>query len=229
MAEAIERMRVLRASELFSEVSVTVLYAMLSKALSRTFLCREQLFLIDDPIEETLLLLDGCAKITQVTKNGKEVVLRLAAPGELIGELGAAPGSKHTSTAQALQECQALVWATDVFDAALLQYPILQRNINNILCRRIADIQSRISRISSAEVASKRLARELIGLANQMGQKVNSHVEIKLPQEALAQMTAMGLFTLNRILSDWETQGLLRVHRKCIEIHDSLGLSTLCS
>jgi CRP-like cAMP-binding protein len=147
----------------------------------------------------------------------------------LIGEVGLLSGSKHSSTAQALQECEVLVWATDIFDAALLRFPVLQRNVNSILGRRLSDIQSRITRISSTQVASKRLAHELVDLANQMGRRVNSHVEIKIPQEALAQMTAMGLFTLNRILSSWETQGLLRVHRKRIEIHDSLRLSGLYS
>jgi CRP-like cAMP-binding protein len=229
MAESVEKGRGLEASELFADVPTGVRDTFLSAARSRSFSYRQQLFLIDDLIDEIFLMVEGCAKVTQVTRSGKEVVLRIAASGELIGELGLPQGSKHSSTAQALQECEVLVWASDVFDAALRRFPLLQRNVNNILRRRIGDIQSRVSRISSTQVASKRLAHELVDLANQMGRRVNSHVEIKIPQEALAQMTAMGLFTLNRILSGWETQGLLRVHRKRIEIHDSLRLSGLYS
>jgi len=229
MAESVEKVQGLEASELFADVPSGVRRTVLSTARARSYSYRQQMFLIDDPIDETFLMLEGCAKVTQVTRNGKEVVLRIAASGELISEVGLLPGSKHSSTAQALQECEVLVWATDFFDAALLRFPVLQRNVNSILGRRISDIQSRITRISSTQVASKRLAHELVDLANQMGRKVNTHVEIKIPQEALAQMTAMGLFTLNRILSSWETQGLLRVHRKCIEIHDSLRLSGLYS
>ena len=229
MAESVEKDRGLQASEMFTDAPANVRNNFLSAARARFFSYRQQLFLIDDPIDEIFLMVEGCAKVTQVTRSGKEVVLRIAASGELIGELGLPNGSKHSSTAQALQDCEVLVWASGVFDATLRQFPVLQRNVNNILRRRVSDIQSRISRISSTQVASKRLAHELVDLANQMGRKVNSHVEIKIPQEALAQMTAMGLFTLNRILSGWETQGLLRVHRKRIEIHDSLRLSGLYS
>ena len=53
----------------------------------------------------------------------------------------------------------------------------------------------------------------------------NSELFVDVP----APVTAIGLFTLHRILSAWETQGLLRVHRQRIEIHDSPGLSGLHS
>jgi CRP-like cAMP-binding protein len=222
-----DKSQALQASELFAEVPRAIRESILSLAKSRKYAGREQMFLIDDPNDETFLMMEGSAKITQVTRNGKEVVIRIATVGEIVGELGLPPGSKHSSTAQTLQECGALVWPTEAFENALIQFPILQRNVNNILGRRISEIQGRISRISSTQVASKRLAHELVRLANQMGHRVNRHVEINVPQEVLAQMTAMGLFTLNRILSGWENQGFLRVHRQRIEINESLGLSEL--
>lgn len=222
-----DKPQALQTSELFAEVPWAIRQSILAMAKSRKYTCREQLFLIDDPNDETFLMIEGCAKITQVTRNGKEVVIRIVTAGEIVGELGLPPGNKHCSTAQTLQECEVLVWPTEAFENALTQFPILQRNVNNILGRRISEIQGRISRISSTQVASKRLAHELVRLANQMGHRVNRHVEINVPQEVLAQMTAMGLFTLNRILSGWENQGLLRVHRQRIEINDSPGLSGL--
>jgi CRP-like cAMP-binding protein len=229
MVEARKKCRVVETSELFADVSPLVREAVLAAAQGRKYACRQQMFLIDDPVEEIFLMVEGCAKVTQVTRNGREVVLRIAAPGEVASELGLEPGSAHTSTASALQECTVLVWTAGAFETALTRFAVLQRNVNSILRQRIVDFQNRVARISSSEVASKRLAHELVCLAQQVGQKVNSHIEIKIAQEALAQMTAMGLFTLNRILSGWENQGFLRVHRQCIEIHDSLGLSGLRS
>jgi CRP-like cAMP-binding protein len=60
-------------------------------------------------------------------------------------------------------------WPTEAFESALIRYPILQRNVNNILRRRLGEIQSRTSRISSTQADSKRLAHELVRLANPMG------------------------------------------------------------
>jgi len=48
---------------------------------------------------------------------------------------------------------------------------------------------------------------------------VHDHVEINVSQEALAEMTAMTSSTVNRLLTKWENQGLLKVRREAIEIH----------
>jgi len=124
MAESVGKVRGLEASELFADVPASVRNTFLSEARSRNFSYRQQLFLIDDPIDEIFLMVEGCAKVTQVTRSGKEVVLRIAASGELIGELGLPQDSKHSSTAQALQDCDVLVWASDVFDAVVRRFPV---------------------------------------------------------------------------------------------------------
>ncbi|HTZ30959.1 MAG TPA: Crp/Fnr family transcriptional regulator [Methylomirabilota bacterium] len=227
MSEGVEKPNVLENSSFFANVPDSVREGILSCARPKRFTTRQLIYVIDDPIDEIFFLVDGCAKVTQLTRSGEEVVLRIAAPGELIGELGAMPGSVHSSTARALHDCDALVWSVEAFEAALLRYPALQRNVNNILGRRVSEMEGRIRRIAT-ELASNRVASELMRLSDQMGQRVNGHVEIYIPQEALAQMTAMDTFTVNRTLTGLENQGLLRIRRKCIEIHDTPGLSGLC-
>ena len=227
MIDRIEKSNVLDSSDFLANVPDVVRDGILSSARAKKFASRQLIHLIDDPIDEVLFLVEGCAKITQLTRSGEEVVLRIAAPGELIGELGSVPGGTHTSTARALHDCDALAWSLEAFEAALLRHPALQRNVNSILGRRISEMEGRIRRIAT-ELASNRVASELMRLSDQMGQRVNGHVEIYIPQEALAQMTAMDTFTVNRTLSCLENQGLLRIRRKCIEIHDTPGLSGLC-
>ena len=227
MPDTIERFQVLETCDLFADVPTHVQETILSSARSRRFACRQVMFVTDDPIKETFLLLEGCAKVTQSTKEGEEITLRITAPGELVGELGSTAGSKHSSTARALQDCEALVWATDTFDAALKRFPILERNLYNILQKRIGEMERRICRVSTQQ-ASGRVASELLHLSTQIGQKVNSHVEIKIPQETLAQMTALDLWSVNRVLRGLEDQGFLKIRRMCIEVHDSPGLLGLC-
>jgi len=137
------------------------------------------------------------------------------------------PGSKHSATAQALQDCEVLVWSAVTFEAALERFPVLQRNAERIIQRRLKELESRFCEVAT-ELASPRLAHALVRLTDQIGHKVNSHVEINVSQEALAQMTAMTSFTVSRLLTDWENQGMLRVRRKAIEIHSFLPLLSLC-
>src|SRR5213080_4127898 len=198
MLDTVEKQQVLEASEFFADVPAFLRESILSSACLRSFACRDLMFVVDGPRNETLLLMKGCAKIAQFTKDGKEIALRLAVPGELVSELGSRPESLHSTTALALFECEALAWPTETFDA-LLRFPILQRNVENILRRRIKEMEDRICRVTN-QGAEHRVASELVRLSKLMGQKVNNHVEIMIPQETLGQMTAMNLFTVNRTL-----------------------------
>lgn len=227
MSDTIERFQGLETCELFAGVPTFARETILSGARPRRFGYRQLLFVTDDPIKETFLLVQGCAMITQLTRDGEEIALRITTPGELVGDVGPQPGSMHASTARALRECEALVWPAETFEAAVIRFPILRRNINNILQRRVSEIESRICRVSTQH-ASDRVASELVRLSNQIGQKVNNHVEINIPQEALAQMAATDLWVVNRALTGLEDQGFLRVRRMCIEVHDSPGLLELC-
>ena len=227
MAETIEKNPSLEMSELFADLPSSVHAEIVATARPRDYACRQVIFLAGDPIKETLLLTDGRAKAMQLGKCGTEVLLRFTVPGEVIGELGLVPGSKHSSTAQALQDCRVLVWGAATFEAALERFPILQRNAERIIQRRLVELERRFCEVAT-ELASPRLAHTLVRLIDQIGHKVNSHVEINISQEALAQMTAMTTFTVNRLLTNWENQGMLRVRREAIEIHSFLPLLSLC-
>jgi CRP-like cAMP-binding protein len=227
MTETTQQSPLLEMSALFADLPSSVGADIVSMARPRDYIRRQVMFLAGTPIREILLLIDGRAKITRLGESGTEVILRLTAPGEVIGELGLASGSTHSSTAQALQSCKVLAWSAETFELALERFPILRRNAKRILQRRLDELQSRFCEVAT-QMASPRLAHALIRLINQIGSKVNNHVEISISQEALAQMTAMTSFTVSRLLADWENQGLLRVRRHAIEIHSFMPLVGLC-
>jgi len=227
MTETMQQSPLLEMSELFADLPTSVCTDIVSMARTRDYLCRQVMFLVGDRIKETLLLTDGRAKITQVGETGTEVILRLIAPGEVIGELGLVPDCTHSSTAVAVQECKVLVWSAEIFQGVLDRFPVLRRNAQRILQRRLDVVESCFCQVST-QMASPRLAHALVRLIDQVGHKVNSHVEINVSQETLAQMTAMTSFTVSRLLTNWENQGLLRVRRQAIEISDFLPLMGLC-
>ena len=227
MIETTQQSPLLEMSQLFADLPSSVCTEIVSMARPRYYACRQLMYIAGDPIKETLLLTDGRAKIMQFGENGIEVILRFTAPGEVIGELGLEPRSTHCSTAQALQACKVLVWSAGTFEAALERFPTLQRNAERIIQRRLEELESRFCEVAT-ELASPRLAHALVRLIDQIGHKVNGHVEINVSLEALGQMTAMTTFTVSRLLTDWEKQGMLRVRREAIEIHSFLRLLSLC-
>ena len=216
-----------KASELFADLPASVCTEILSSARPRDFLARDVIFFEGAPTKEVFLLTRGCVRTTQVSESGVEVILRLDLPGELIGALGIGGEGKHTSTAQAVEDSKTLVWDTATFEAMAERFPILQRNTHRVLDRRICELERRLCEISTA-TSSPRLAHTLVRLLEKMGRESNGEIEINIPQESMAQMTAMTPFTVSRVLSRWEQQGLVSVRRGRIAVRSYEGLLRLC-
>ena len=227
MAEAAEKCSVMTRSELFAGIPSSVCTNIASMARPIDFMCRQVMYFAGDPIEQILLLTEGRVKITQCSEHGTEIIVRLCIPGDLISELPLVPGSRHSSTAQALQDCTILAWDAVTFEVALERLPALRSNAKHLLEQRLQELERRFCEVSTETVAP-RLAHGLVRLLYQIGQKVNSHFEIKVSQEALAQMTSMASFTVCRLLTNWENQGLVRLRREAIEVHNVPRLMDLC-
>ena len=227
MAEAGEKSPWETKTELFEGIPSSVCTNILSTARPMDIRSRQVIYFAGDQIEQIFMLTSGRVKITQFSERGTEVILRLCIPGELISELALVPGSRHSSTAQAAQDCEVLAWDSATFEAALERTPLLRRNAKRILEQRLEELERRFCEVSTETVA-RRLAHGLARLLDQIGRQVNSHVEINVSQEALAQMTSMASFTVCRILTNWENQGLLKLRREVIEVHNVAGLLDLC-
>src|SRR5882762_5230802 len=227
MAEATEKCSVMTRSELFAGIPSSACTNIVSMARPIDLMCRQVMYFAGDPIEQILLLTEGRVKITQCSEHGSELIVRLCIPGDLISELPLVPGSRHSSTAQALQDCKVLAWDSATFEAASVRFPALRRNAHHILERRLAELECRFS-VVSTKTASPRLASGLVHLMDKLGQRVNSHIEINITQEVLAQMTAMTSFQVCHLLNLWKGQGLVNLRKETIEIHSVPRLMDLC-
>ena len=215
-----------RRPELFLGLPDSDFTRVLARASRREYAFNDIIFWAGDPVNEVLLLTYGRVKITQFTRNGLEVILRLNIPGEIVGVPILEPGSVHCSTAQVLRACSVLAWDLATFEQVLADFPILCRNAARLVAEHLVELQSRFCEVCMARVAP-RLARALVRLLDQMGHRVEGRVEINISQEILAQMTAMTNATVSRLLGKWEERGLVQVRRGSLVIVDVPGLARL--
>jgi CRP-like cAMP-binding protein len=174
------------------------------------------------------MVISGCVKVTQTSGNGQDVILRLHGPGDVLGQVGDQAGAKHTYTAHAVQNSTALVWDTDSFEAVVKRYPMVRRNIANLLERHLTELEIRFREVSTEKVGV-RLGNLLVRLANQVGKRVDAHVEIALSRRDLAQLTGTTLFTVSRLLCQWETQGIVSARREAVLVNDVQALLDMSS
>jgi CRP/FNR family transcriptional regulator, nitrogen oxide reductase regulator len=210
----------------FATLSASELKEVTSAAHEKLLPRRETIYNEGDPIREVFLLTAGCVKITQLGPNGQEVILRLHGPSELIGAQGLSAGKLHLATARAIQTSTALVWEASVFESISDRIPSLRRNTARILGERLQEMEERFREISTQKVAP-RLSQQLIRLLNQLGRGTDQSVEIGLSREELAQLTGTTLFTVSRLLSQWEKQGIVSSRREAVVVCNVQALAAL--
>ena len=229
-SSASERMAFSRATlvqgfPLFSNISSEGCREIVSLAHQEDFVRRQTIYLEGDPVRQILLLISGCAKVSQLGQNGSEVILRLNSPGEMVGKVGFGQ-ARHCSMAQALSPSSALVWDAAVFESLCQRFPALRCNMLHTINERLEKLEERFREISTERVAS-RLSREIIRLLSQVGRPVNGKIEINLSREELAQLIGTTLFTVSRLLSDWDTRGIVSTRREAVSVNDLQALRQL--
>jgi len=177
------------------------------------------------PATQVALLLSGCLKVTQGGE-GQEVILRLNCPGDMLGKTGNQTRPNHLYTTHALQPSVALVWETDAFEVAMVRFPLLRRNFASILERHLSELEIRYREVSTEKVSS-RLSNLLVRLVKQVGRRIDGCVEIALSRRELAQLTGTTLFTVSRLLCQWEAQGIVSARREVVLVHDVPALTEL--
>jgi CRP-like cAMP-binding protein len=212
-------------SPLFSGGSSAACKEVVSVAHEKKFESAQAIFCQGDSVRQVLLLISGCAKLLQVGANGNEIILRLSGPGELIG-ISESRIRIHNSTARAQQPCTALTWDISTFEAIYERHTFLRRNMLNMLLRNLEDMHERFREISTERVAA-RLSSQIIRMMHQVGRQVNGETEISISREELAQLTGTTLFTVSRLLSDWDRQGIVAARREAVSIRNLPALVDL--
>lgn len=228
MAESEEKGPLVRTGDLFAGLPDAVYRDIVAKGTPREFEGGQPIFVAGNPISEVLLLTHGRAKVCRFDVDGDEVILRLIVPSEIIGGLSLDQEGVHLSTAFALEACRVVAWKTATFESTSETFPLLRRNAARILGRHLSELESRFCEISIEKV-SARLARALIRLSIQIGHRANGNYEINLSQRDLAQMTAMSMWSVNRVLASWQHQGLLCRRRNAIVFRNYDSLLDLLS
>jgi CRP/FNR family transcriptional regulator, nitrogen oxide reductase regulator len=179
-----------------------------------------------DPARAVFVLLSGRVKMTQRSPSGEEIILRVKGTGEVVGALGFASGSQHGLTAHALEPCRMLAWDVGTFERFLAQFPGLRRNVLYVLAEGLRTIEERFLQLATEQVAP-RLARMLTRLLEQNDLAARTGGSIELSREELAQMIGTSVFTVSRLLSEWEKRDIIQAQRRGVRVKKPRALSAL--
>ena len=211
--------------ELFRGLAERDLEVILSEARELTFEEGSFLFYQDDPAERIFVLKSGRIKLLQLADDGQQVLMRVMTPGMLFAAISMVEGVTYPVTAEAATLTQVLYWSQETMLGLVNRFPHLALNALKVLAGHVREFQNRYRELATERV-ERRLARTILRLANQTGRKTSEGVLLDLPltRQDLAEMSGTTLFTVSRILSQWEGQGLVLAGRERLVIRFPHGL-----
>ncbi|MCE1254837.1 MAG: Crp/Fnr family transcriptional regulator, partial [Anaerolineae bacterium] len=197
----------------------------LKSASPRHVQAGEFYFFQDDSIEYLYLLITGRVKLTQNDSNGEQVIMQIIGPYTLFGAVALTDLKSYPVCAMAAEDCLALIWHRDSLKEFIKQYPTLALNGMQLLAHHAQEVQERFKQLATQRV-ERRLASTLLRLANQTGRKTDEGVLIDMPitRQDLAEMSGTTLFTVSRLLKQWEEQQLVLSRREKVIICYPHGL-----
>jgi CRP-like cAMP-binding protein len=159
----------------------------------------DYIFLEGEAPEALYVVRSGKVKVLRHSTDGKDVVLRVASAGELLGTVATFDGAGYPGTAQAIEECALLVVA---------------RNDCLTLCSL------------AVERVEQRIARTLLKLAETAGSDMSDGrvIEMPLTRQDVADMTGTTVETAIRVMSKFRRLSLIRTRRGKVVLVDREAL-----
>jgi CRP-like cAMP-binding protein len=219
---------ILRGIPLVAKMSEAQLDRLTAQASAGRIPQGEAVFEQGDPAKAFYLLLHGRLKVTQVTSDGQQIIVRVVHPGDLFGFTRALNRPDYPGTATAAVDSLVVAWPTESWDSFVEDNPHLAMNAIGTIGRRLDEAHTRIREMSTQEV-ERRVAHTVLRLVGQAGrsERGGTSVDFPISRRDIAEMTGTTLYTVSRILSSWEAQGLVEGGRQKLMVRDIPGLTRL--
>ncbi|OGA31353.1 MAG: hypothetical protein A3F77_11630 [Betaproteobacteria bacterium RIFCSPLOWO2_12_FULL_67_28] len=202
----------------FSDVQLT----MLTQVVTRRSVPRGSMLMAEgDATDSLYMIISGRLKVMMGDADGKEVILALLGPGEIVGEMGLIDDSPRSATVIAIEPSELLTISKREFRKCLAENFDMAMGVMRGLVRRLREADRKIGSLALLDVYG-RVARLLIDMAeNVNGQKI---VTKRLPKQDIAKMIGASREMVSRVMKDLQIGGFIETHGSTIVLRDKILL-----
>jgi CRP/FNR family cyclic AMP-dependent transcriptional regulator len=194
---------------------------LLSRGVKRPFRRGAFIMTEGEASDHVVVLLSGRAKVSSYTMDGKEVVLAVRGPGELLGDFSALDGAPRSATVSALEPIEALILPSDRFTAFLEDHARLAILLLQTWSRRVRDADRKRVEFGAYDTPG-RVARRLLELVERYGEGDGpvKRIDLSLTQDELAGWTGSSREAVSKALREFRDRGLIETGRRSIKVLD---------
>lgn len=162
---------------------------------------------------------DGVCKLTKLSSNGKDHIVKLVTKGELLGQRSMISEEPVNLSAVALEDMQVCFIPKSEIMGFFDKNNQFSMNVMRTICGDLKDADSQMVNMAQKTV-KERLAETLLYLQDTFSKNEDDSLKIQLSRDELASMIGTATESCIRLLSDFNKLGLIELKGKKIILKD---------
>jgi CRP-like cAMP-binding protein len=183
----------------------------------------EVIFNEGDSINGVYCVKDGVCKLTKLSENGKDQVIKMVVKGQLIGQRSLVSNENSNLQATALNDMEVCFIPKSEIIADLQKNPKFTLDMLKDMALDLKDADDSIVNMAQKSV-KQRLAETLLYVEQSFGVNADGAINLILSREEYANVVGTATESAIRILSQFKKEGLISTKGKHIKIENSNGL-----
>jgi CRP-like cAMP-binding protein len=210
---------------LFEGIPSEEVRELLKHSRRRTFRRGEVVVHQNDPTDSLHLIVKGRFAVRVMTPLGEPATLAVCGPGDVFGEMALiGEHARRSATVEALEEAETLSVHEVDFAVLRREHPEVNETVIRFLINEVRVMNERLLEAYYVS-AERRVLRRVLELSRLYGGEGNGTAEIPLTQETLAGMAGTSRATVNAVLREAQSRGLVELARGCTRVLDPVGLA----
>ena len=162
-------------------------------------------------------LYSGNVKVHKKWDNEKDLIIRFAKAGEILGHTGLGDDSNYLVSATALEPVVVCYIDMAFFESTLHVNNNLTYKLMRFMANELQESEKRVRNLVHMPVKG-RIAQALINLKNQFGNKPDGSIGIELTRQDLSSYAGASYETLFKVMNEFNDENLVETTGKSIRI-----------
>jgi len=162
---------------------------------------------------------DGVCKLSKLSPNGKDQIVKLVSKGELLGQRSMISDEPVNLSAIALEDMEVCFIPKSEIMGLFNQNNNFSMNVMRAICGDLKEADDHMVTMAQKTV-KERLAETLLYLKDTFGTNDDQSLKTQLSREELASMIGTATESCIRLLSDFNKNGLIEIKGKKIYLKD---------
>lgn len=218
----------LRKIPYFNVLSESSLFEINKIAVEKEYKKNTVIFYEGDEGDAIYFVKKGKVKISKISQQGKEHIIRIMEDGDIFAESLLFIGGKYPATAEAIEDSKIIVLKNKDVENLILNNNEVALGIIKLMAKRLQNVAVIIENLALKDSLGRTVSI-LLTFAREKGiqGKDGIAIELNLSRQDLANMVGTSRENMTRILSQLDKEGVIKLERHAIIIKDVNALKNL--